>query len=131
MKNAFIRLFNIFIVTLITSMLFNINVAKAYSNISSLEVYEIINKKSSSAIIIDVRTPEEYKTGYIPKSINIPIQILKDEILKKNIDKNAKIILYCRSGIRSRKAAEILESLGYNNLFLLGGILDWPYELAK
>ena len=103
----------------------------AYSNITPAEVKTIINSPSINVLIIDVRTPEEFKNGYIPKSINIPLQILDNQILKKYQDKNTKIIVYCQSGIRAKKASEILDGLGYKNVFNLGGINDWHYDLIN
>jgi rhodanese-related sulfurtransferase len=104
---------------------------KAYKKITAVEVKDIINTPSSDALIIDVRTPSEYKQGHIPKSINIPLQILKDEVIHKNINKSTKIIVYCQRGIRSEKAAETLEQLGYNNVYSLGGIDQWTYSIEK
>lgn len=104
---------------------------KAYKRITPIEVMDIINTPSSDAIIIDVRTPDEYKQGHIPKSINIPLQILNDEIINKNLNKYTKIIVYCQKGIRSEKAAELLEQLGYKNVYSLGGIDQWPYDTVK
>ena len=87
--------------------------------------------EESSVIILDVRTSEEYNEGHIPGAILIPdYEILEtaEEILK---DKNQTILVYCRSGNRSRKAANNLLYLGYQNVYDFGGIIDWPYEVVK
>tara|TARA_B100001029_G_C15061147_1_gene458591 strand:+ start:2648 stop:2965 length:318 start_codon:yes stop_codon:yes gene_type:complete len=77
---------------------------------------------SDDYIIIDVRTPEEYKSGYIKNAINIEWQDI--ETITSNILKDQKIYLYCRSGNRSGKAEEILKSFGYTNTINIGGLVD-------
>ena len=124
-------LYTLFIIILNYFLLTPLYKTKAFIPISPIEVKQIINSPSSSAIIIDVRTPKEYSKGHLKNSINIPLQILKDSILSKNIDKNSKIVVYCSSGVRSKKATTILNSIGYNNVSELGGINNWPYELEK
>lgn len=104
--------------------------AMAYKNISPSEVQDLIST-STPMIIIDVRTPEEYLQGRIPTSVNIPLNILKNEIQNKNIPKSTKIIVYCQRGSRSSKAAKILDDLGYIDVYNLGGIENWPYEIVK
>lgn len=72
-------------------------------------------------IIIDVRSRKEYKEGHINGAINIPLSNIKDEINK--FEKTEKILLYCQSGLRSKKGAKMLESLGYKEIYnLTGGI---------
>lgn len=106
-------------------------IVKAYKEITPSEVKEISSNPSSGALIIDVRTPEEFKQGHIASAINIPLQILSDSLGSKNIKKDTKIVLYCQSGVRSKKAAEILDKLGYANVHTMGGINSWTYELVK
>ena len=87
--------------------------------------------EESSVIILDVRTSEEYNEGHIPGAVLIPdYEILEtaEEILQDN---NQTILVYCRSGNRSRKAANNLLYLGYQNVYDFGGIIDWPYEIVK
>jgi len=81
--------------------------------------WNLINQKN--AIIIDVRTEEEYFTGHIKGAINIPLQIIKQEIQKVYPDKQVPIVLYCRSGNRSQQAYEILKELGYKQIHNGGG----------
>ena len=80
-------------------------------------------------ILLDVRTKEEYETGHIEKAILMPLDTLASESQKNLEDKEANIFVYCRSGSRSSAAAEILIELGYKNVYNLGGIIDWPFEI--
>ena len=99
-----------------------------YMNITAQEAKEIMDTQSGY-IILDTRTQEEYDEGHIPGAIVIPY----DEVLEKAegilTDKNQLILVYCRSGRRSKLAAEDLVKLGYTNIKEFGGILDWPYEV--
>ncbi len=81
------------------------------------------------AVAVDVREPDEYAVGHIPGAKLLPLgQVLAraGEVLP---DKNAAWLIYCRTGRRSADAVQKLESLGYTNLYDLGGILSWPYEI--
>ena len=81
--------------------------------------------------LLDVREQDEYDEGHIPGAILIPyteIDAKAEEVLK---DKDALILVYCRSGRRSKIAAESLANLGYSNIVEFGGIIDWPYEVEK
>ncbi|MCY6369564.1 rhodanese-like domain-containing protein [Clostridium ganghwense] len=104
--------------------------AKAYRNISPSDLKDLINA-STPMIIVDVRTPQEHSTGRIPTSVNIPLDVLKTEIANKNVPKSTNIIVYCQSGNRSSKAAKLLDDLGYTNVYNLGGIKNWPYQIVK
>lgn len=102
----------------------------SYMNITAQQAKEIMDTEREY-IILDVRTEEEYEEGHIPKATLIPdyeIEIKAEEILK---DKNQLILVYCRSGRRSKLAAESLIKLGYTNIKEFGGIIDWPYEVVK
>ena len=98
-----------------------------YVNITAQQAKEIMDKEKGYAIL-DTRTQEEYDEGHIPGAILIPY----DEILEKAEDvlteKDQLILVYCRSGRRSKLAAEDLVKLGYTNIKEFGGIIDWPYE---
>ena len=85
-------------------------------------------KGNSKAVLIDVRTPEEFRILRIPGSILIPDYEIKDKIADVVPDKDTTIIVYCRSGNRSRNAAKTLIEMGYTRVFDLGGIIDWPYD---
>lgn len=84
-----------------------------------------IMKKKKDYIILDVRTPEEYEKGHIPHAINIPNETIHAEDISKLSDKNQLILVYCRSGNRSRQTAGKLSKLGYANIVEFGGIIDW------
>ena len=99
-----------------------------YMNITAEEAKEIMDSQEGY-IILDVRTQEEYDEGHIPGAILIPnteIEATAEEVLT---DKDQLILVYCRSGRRSKLAAEILVELGYTNIREFGGIIDWPYEV--
>lgn len=99
-----------------------------YMNITAQQAKEIMVSQEGY-IILDTRTQEEFDEGHIPGSILIPY----DEILEKAedvlTDKDQMILVYCRSGRRSKLAAEDLVKLGYSNIKEFGGIIDWPYEV--
>ncbi len=79
-------------------------------------------------IIVDVRTPEEYAQEHIEGAINIPNEEITDKEPEQLPDKDARILVYCRSGVRSKQAADKLVVMGYGNVYDMGGINDWPYE---
>ena len=87
--------------------------------------------QEENLIILDVRTQEEYQQGYIPKSQLLPLQELENRVDKEIQDKSTPILVYCRSGVRSKKACEILVKKGYKKVWDMGGILDWPYEIER
>ena len=78
-------------------------------------------------VILDTRTPEEYETGHIPGAILIPHDEILERAEKTLPDKDQLILVYCRSGRRSKLAAQDLVDLGYTNVKEFGGIIDWPY----
>ncbi len=82
------------------------------------------------AIILDVRTEEEYRGGHIKGAVLLPLDRLESEAESVLTDKNAEILIYCRSGRRSAEAGAILTALGYTHAADLGGILLWPYEIV-
>ena len=90
-----------------------------------------IMSENSNYIILDVRTIEEYKEGHIPNAICIPNETIGQDIQNLLKDKNQLILIYCRSGNRSKQAAEKLQKLGYTNLIEFGGIIDWKGEIEK
>lgn len=101
--------------------------------ISAKEVNKIMETYNGDAdvYIIDVREIDEFDGGHLEKAINIPvgeIQKIKD---RDFINEDSKIIVYCRSGNRSKIAQAKLMELGYTNVYDMGGILDWPYNIVK
>lgn len=98
-----------------------------FSNISPKDALDLL-KGDKNAVLIDVRTQEEFQAVRIPGSILIPDYEIKDKISEVVPDKNKTVIVYCRSGRRSQAAAETLVKLGYTKVFDLGGIINWPYD---
>ena len=101
-----------------------------YEQISGAEAKALMDSESGY-IIIDARTQEEYGQGHIPGAILIPEYEIADRAEKELPDKDQLILVYCRSGRRSKIAAEELVKLGYTNVKEFGGIIDWEYEIVK
>lgn len=101
-----------------------------YEQISVAEAKALMDSESGY-IIIDARTQEEYDEGHIPGAILIPEYEIADRAEKELPDKDQLILVYCRSGRRSKIAAEELVKLGYTNVKEFGGIIDWEYEIVK
>ena len=102
----------------------------SYAQISGAEAKALMDSESGY-IIIDARTQEEYDEGHIPSAILIPEYEIADRAEKELPDKDQLILVYCRSGRRSKIAAEELVKLGYTNVKEFGGIIDWEYEIVK
>lgn len=98
-----------------------------YMNINAQQAKEIMDTETGY-VILDVRTQEEFDSGHVPGAILIPDYEIKEKAPQVLTDKNQKILIYCRSGRRSKLACEELVNLGYTNLYEFGGIIDWPYE---
>ena len=81
-------------------------------------------------IILDVRRPDEFAAGHIPGAINVANESIGTDEIPELPDKNQLIMVYCRSGRRSKEAAEKLVKLGYTNIVEFGGILDWKGEIV-
>jgi len=109
----------------IISLLVCIVLLTACSNNKGFEVIDTNQAQNiidSGAVLIDVRTSEEYNREHIPNAVNIPL----DQINTVAYDKDTKIIVYCQSGMRSRQAVQTLVDMGYTNLYDLdGGLLNW------
>jgi len=82
-------------------------------------------------IILDTREQDEFDEGHIPGAILIPYTEIENKAEEMLPDKDKLILVYCRSGRRSKIAAESLAKLGYTNVKEFGGIIDWPYEVEK
>lgn len=100
----------------------------SYKEISMEEAVAIMATEENY-IILDVRTTEEFAEKHIPNAINIPNETIGSEELAELPDKNQLILVYCRSGNRSKQASEKLAALGYTNIYEFGGINDWTGEL--
>ncbi|MBQ1196505.1 MAG: rhodanese-like domain-containing protein [Clostridia bacterium] len=81
-------------------------------------------------IILDVRRPDEFAAGHIPNAINVPNETIDTAEIPELPDKDQLIMVYCRSGRRSKEASEKLVKLGYTNIVEFGGILDWKGEIV-
>ncbi|MBE6571553.1 MAG: rhodanese-like domain-containing protein [Ruminococcaceae bacterium] len=101
-----------------------------YEMISAQVAKEIMDS-GSDHIILDVREQEEYDAGHIPGAILLPYTEIEQKAQDVIFDKNTLVLVYCRSGRRSKIAAETLVELGYKNVKEFGGIIDWPYDIVK
>ena len=98
-----------------------------YVNITAEQAKEIMDTQEGY-IILDTRTQEEYDDEHIPGAILIPYDEVTEKAEGVLTNKDQLILVYCRSGRRSKIAAEALVKLGYTNIKEFGGIIDWPYE---
>ena len=101
----------------------------AYQKISAEEAYEMM--ASQEVVVVDVRTQEEYDGGHIENAVLVPNESIVSEMPEAPPDKEATLLVYCRSGRRSKDAAQKLLALGYQSVYDFGGVIDWPYELVK
>lgn len=103
-------------------------VVNAYEKISPEKAKEIMDTQSNY-IILDVRSREEYNEGHIKNAVLLPVDNIMTEAGPVIGEKDKMILVYCRSGNRSKMASSKLEELGYTNIKDFGGIIDWPYEV--
>jgi len=101
-----------------------------YEQITPAEAKGIMDTEQNY-IILDVRTEEEFAEGHIAGAILIPDYEITEKAESVLMDKDQQILVYCRSGRRSKNAASQLVGLGYSNVKEFGGIIDWPYEITK
>ena len=106
------------------------NIQATYRQVTTDEAIQIM-KQESDYIILDVRRPDEFAEGHIPNAINIPNESIGTTEIPQLPLKNQLILVYCRSGRRSKEASEKLVALGYTNIVEFGGILDWTGETVK
>ena len=104
--------------------------ALGYEQITAKEAKELMDSEKDY-IIIDARTEAEFAEGHIEGAILIPEYEIAERAEKELPDKDALILVYCRSGRRSKIASKELVKLGYTNVKEFGGIIDWPYETVK
>ena len=104
--------------------------AGSYRQINMEEAAAMMETESDY-VILDVRTPEEFKERHIPDAINVPNESIGSGEIPQLPDKNQLIMVYCRSGNRSKQASEKLVKLGYTNVVEFGGINDWPGETVS
>ena len=103
---------------------------QSYRQINMDEAIAMMEAESDY-IILDVRTPEEFSEKHIPGAINIANETIGSEEIPELPDKDQLILVYCRSGNRSKQASEKLVALGYTNIIEFGGINDWPGEVVS
>ena len=101
-----------------------------YKQISTEEAIAMMSEEADY-IILDVRTPEEFESGHIKDAINIPNETIGNTKIAELPNKEQLIMIYCRSGNRSKQASEKLVGLGYTNIVEFGGINTWTDELVK
>ena len=113
----------------------NINVIAAAAQPQKAEYHKItpadakaIMDSTQPYTLVDVRTDSEYQSGHIKGAILIPSDVITNKAASELPDKNALIIVYCRSGARSSASSKALVNMGYTKVYDLGGIMDWPYE---
>ena len=107
----------------------NNNQTNTYRQIAMDEAVDMMAQETGY-IILDVRRPDEYAAGHIPNAINVPNESIGTSDIPELPDKDQLIMVYCRSGRRSKEAAEKLVKLGYTNIVEFGGILDWKGEIV-
>lgn len=135
-KNKYIR---IFITTLVMSLSLFSMTACSSDVVTSKITYEQITAKQAKKlmdtetdyIILDTRTEEEFAEAHIENAILIPHYEIADRAEKELPDKGQLILVYCRSGNRSKQASQVLAELGYTNVKEFGGIIDWEYGTVK
>lgn len=99
-----------------------------YTHISQEEAKEMMDNQE--VLILDVREQSEYDSGHIPDAVLLPVGTITEESAAEVIpDKDTTVLVYCRSGNRSKTAAKTLAELGYTNIYEFGGITTWPYEV--
>ena len=125
------RLFLILlIVLLLTGCAVSTDKDVTYTQITMSEAVEMMESESDY-IILDVRRPDEFAAGHIPNAINIPNESIGTDEISELPDKDQLILVYCRSGNRSKQASQKLVKLGYSNVVEFGGINDWKGEIEK
>ena len=101
----------------------------SYTTIKAEQAKQMMDE--GMVTIVDVRTKSEYEAGHVKDAILIPNESIGDSEPMELTDKDATILIYCRTGVRAAKAAQKLADLGYKNVYSFGGIVDWPYEIVK
>lgn len=133
MKTKYVILLGIVIMSLVGCMdgkSKESNTMNSYEQISQEEAKQLM-EENPDCVILDVRTEAEYETGHIPNAICIPNETIKEDVEEQLPDKTQLILVYCRSGNRSKQAAEKLVNLGYENIKEFGGINTWVYEIEE
>ena len=103
--------------------------AEGYTRITMEDAKWYMSERDDFTIV-DVRTPSEFREGHIPNAINVPNENIGNTELRQLPDKDRKLLVYCRSGRRSKEAAEKLAKMGYTKVMEFGGIIDWDGEVV-
>lgn len=104
---------------------------KAYQQITTDEAKDMMDTQSDY-LILDVREADEYESGHIPGAVLFPVGSIDQESAEQLIpDKDTLLLVYCRSGNRSKTAASTLAELGYTQVYEFGGINDWSYDIVS
>lgn len=99
----------------------------SYRQISQEEAKEMMD--TQEVVILDVREQDEYDSGHIPNAVLLPVGTIDEDTAAAAIpEKDSTVLVYCRSGNRSKTASSALSELGYTNIYEFGGIKTWPYE---
>ena len=105
-------------------------ISNSYTQISMKEAVAMMETETDY-IILDVRTPEEFVEKHIPNAVNVPNETIGDDDIAELPNKNQLILVYCRSGNRSKQASKKLAELGYTNIYEFGGINEWTGETMQ
>lgn len=102
--------------------------ANSYQQITQEEAKEMMD--TQEVIVLDVREQDEYDSGHIPGAVLLPVGTITEDTAAAVIDDlDAVVLVYCRSGNRSKTASQALADLGYTNVYEFGGINTWPYDI--
>ena len=103
----------------------------SYQQITAEEAKSMMDEQPD-AVVLDVREQDEYDAGHIPSAVLLPIGTINEETAASVIPgKDTVVLVYCRSGNRSKTASQALVDLGYTQIYEFGGIKDWPYEVER
>ena len=103
----------------------------SYQQITAEEAKTMMEEQAD-AVILDVREQDEYETGHIPGAVLLPVGTIDEDSAAAAIpEKDSVVLVYCRSGNRSKTASQALADLGYSRVYEFGGIRDWPYEIER
>ena len=102
----------------------------SYQQITQEAAKEMMD--TQEVVILDVREQHEYDSGHIPEAVLLPVGTITEDTAAAVIDElDTVVLVYCRSGNRSKTASQALADLGYTNVYEFGGINDWPYEIEE
>jgi len=101
-----------------------------YEQITAIDAKKIMDEQKDY-VILDVRTQSEYDASHIENAMLLPLDDIDEEATDILPDKDQLLLVYCRSGVRSKEAALQLAELGYTNIKEFGGIIDWPYDVVR